>query len=60
VHARRAFADAVKAADKKDPGAVKSSVAYQALQKIAEFGSIPNPGMITGQPCPLISNIRRQ
>ena len=37
AHARRAFADAVKAADKKDPGAVKSSVAYQALQKIAEF-----------------------
>ena len=28
------IADAVKAADKKDPGAVKSSVAYQALQKI--------------------------
>ena len=40
AHARRAFADAVKAADKKDPGAVKSSVAYQALQKIAEFYQI--------------------
>lgn len=40
AHARRAFADAVKAADKKDPQAVKSSVAYRALQKIAEFYSI--------------------
>ena len=40
AHARRArrdFADAVKAADKKDPQAVRQSVAYQALQKIAEF-----------------------
>lgn len=37
AHARRAFADAVKAADKKDSRAVKNSVAYQALQKIAEF-----------------------
>ena len=37
AHARRAFADAVKAADKKDPLSVKNSVAYQALQKIAEF-----------------------
>ena len=40
AHARRAFADVVKAADKKDPQAVKSSVAYRALQKIAEFYSI--------------------
>lgn len=37
AHARRDLADAVKAADKKDPGAVKQSVAYQALQKIAAF-----------------------
>ena len=37
AHARRGFSDAVKAADKKDPRAVKQSVAYQALQKIAEF-----------------------
>ncbi len=37
AHARRDFADAVKAADKNDPQAVRQSVAYQALQKIAEF-----------------------
>ena len=37
AHARRDFTDAVKAADKKNPQAVKQSVAYQALQKIAEF-----------------------
>jgi hypothetical protein len=37
AHARRDLADAVKAADKKDPQAVKRSVAYQALQKIAKF-----------------------
>jgi hypothetical protein len=37
AHARRDLADAVKAADKKDPQAVKQSVAYQALQKIAKF-----------------------
>ena len=37
AHARRDFADAVKAADKKDPSSVRQSVAYQALQKIAEF-----------------------
>ena len=37
AHARRDFADAVKAADKKDPLSVRQSVAYQALQKIAEF-----------------------
>lgn len=37
AHARRAFADAVKAADKKNPAAVKNSVAYQALKIIAVF-----------------------
>ena len=37
VHARRPFADTVKAADKKEPSSVRQSVAYQALQKIAEF-----------------------
>ena len=37
AHARRNFSDAVKAADKKNPETVRQSVAYQALQKIAEF-----------------------
>ena len=37
AHARRDFSDAVKAADKKNPETVRQSVAYQALQKIAEF-----------------------
>jgi hypothetical protein len=37
AHARRDFADAIKAADKKDPQAVKQTIAYQALQKIARF-----------------------
>lgn len=37
AHARRDFSDAVKAANKKDPEAVRQSVAYQALQKIAVF-----------------------
>ena len=37
AHTRRDFADALKAADKKDPQSVKQSVAYQALQKISEF-----------------------
>ena len=37
AHARRDFADAAKAADKKDPSSVRQSVAYQALQKIAGF-----------------------
>lgn len=37
AHARRDFADEVKAADKKDPSSVRQSVAYQALQKISEF-----------------------
>lgn len=37
AHARRSFADAVKAMEKKEPSAVRNSVAYLALQKIAEF-----------------------
>lgn len=37
AHARRAFADAIKAADKKDPQAVRQSIAYQALEKISKF-----------------------
>lgn len=37
AHARRAFADAVKAMDKKNPQMVRQSVAYRALQKISEF-----------------------
>lgn len=37
AHARRELMDAVKAADKSNPKAVRQSVAYQALQKIAEF-----------------------
>lgn len=37
AHARRDFVGAVKAADKKAPQAVRQSVAYQSLQKIAEF-----------------------
>lgn len=35
AHARRSYADAIKAADKKDPDAVKKSVAYQALSRIS-------------------------
>lgn len=35
AHARRDYADAVKAADKKDPAAVRRTVAYQALSRIA-------------------------
>ncbi len=42
AHARRAFADAVKAADKRIPVS-KTSVAYQALQRLQNStGSIPN------------------
>jgi len=37
AHARRDYADAVKAADKKDPNAVRRSVAYQALSRIAQI-----------------------
>ncbi|HOO28137.1 MAG TPA: transposase, partial [Lachnospiraceae bacterium] len=35
AHARRSYADAIKAADKKDPDAVKKSVAYQALSRLS-------------------------
>lgn len=37
AHARRDFSDAVKAMEKKNPDAVRRSIAYQALQKIGEF-----------------------
>lgn len=37
AHARRDYADAVKAADKKDPNAVRRSVAYQALSRISQI-----------------------
>lgn len=37
AHARRDFADAVKAMDKKNPDAVKNAIAHQALEKIGEF-----------------------
>ena len=37
AHARRDFADAVKALDKRSPEAVRQSVAYQALEKISKF-----------------------
>lgn len=37
AHARRSYADAVKAADKKNPTAVKRSVAYQALIRISQI-----------------------
>lgn len=37
AHARRDLSDAVKAADKSSPSAVRNSVAYIALQKIGEF-----------------------
>ncbi len=37
AHARRSFADAVKAMDKKITSAVRNSVAYTALQKIGKF-----------------------
>lgn len=37
VHARRDFADAVKAADKSNPDVVRRSVAYQALQRISHI-----------------------
>lgn len=40
AHARRDFADAVKVMDKKNSAAVRSSVAYTALQKIGEFYSM--------------------
>lgn len=34
VHARRDYAEAIKAADKKNPNAVRQSTAYQALKRI--------------------------
>ena len=34
AHARRDYADAIKAADKSDPNVVKQSIAYQALSRI--------------------------
>lgn len=37
AHARRDFADAVKAADKSNPEKLKNSVAYQALARIGKF-----------------------
>ncbi len=35
AHARRDYADSIKAADKADPNAVKRSIAYQALSRIS-------------------------
>lgn len=40
VHARRFFADAVKASNKNNPAAIRNSVAYQGLKKIGEFMNI--------------------
>ena len=37
AHARRDYADAIKAADKKDPDAVRRSIAYQALSRISQI-----------------------
>lgn len=37
AHARRDYADAVKAADKSNPTALKKSIAHQALERIAKF-----------------------
>ena len=37
AHARRDYADAIKAADKSNPGAIKNSIAYQALERIGKF-----------------------
>ena len=37
AHARRDYADAIKAADKKDPNAVRRSTAYQALSRISQI-----------------------
>lgn len=37
VHARRDFADAVKAIGKSNPKAQQESIAYEALRRIAEF-----------------------
>lgn len=37
THARRDYADAVKAADKNNPEALKNSIAHQTLERIAKF-----------------------
>jgi hypothetical protein len=37
AHARRDYADAIKAADKSDPNAVRRSIAYQALSRISQI-----------------------
>ena len=37
AHARRDYADAVKAADKSEPDAVRRSTAYQALSRISQI-----------------------
>lgn len=37
AHARRSYADAIKAAEKKDSAIVKRSVAYQALTRISQI-----------------------
>lgn len=37
AHARRDFADAVKAADKKDPSSVRQSAAYQLCRRSPSF-----------------------
>lgn len=37
AHARRDYADAIKAADKSNPDAVKRSAAYQALSRISQI-----------------------
>lgn len=37
AHARRDYADAIKAADKSDPDAARHSAAYQALSRISQI-----------------------
>ena len=37
AHARCDYADAIKAADKSKPGAIKNSIVYQALERIGKF-----------------------
>lgn len=37
MHARRDYADAIKAADKSNPATLKNSIAHQALERIAKF-----------------------
>ncbi len=37
AHARRDYADAITAADKSNPEALKNSIAHQALERIAKF-----------------------